>query len=136
MQLRAFIMNTIPRLGLLVALSMTALSGCYAGTYSTVPVTSAEVETGDDYQPAYYDGYVVYYDDIGRPYYYNNGIQVWISPGSPYYAGYVHHWHMYGGPRYHAWYVNHGYRYHSYRSSPGYHSYHGYRGAPARGHRR
>ena len=67
-----------------------------------------------DYQPQYYDGYVVYYDDYGRPYYYAGGAAYWIPPASPYYRVYVAHWHRYG-PAYHRWYVHDGYRYRGYR---------------------
>ncbi len=61
-----------------------------------------------------YDGYVVYYDEVGRPSYYVNGGVVWVSPGVPAYAGLVSHWRAYG-PAYHRWYTNHGYRYRAYR---------------------
>jgi hypothetical protein len=67
-----------------------------------------------DYEPAYYDGYVVYYDDVGRPYYYANGAVLWISPGAPEYVGLVHHWRVYG-PAYHRWYVRYGHGYRGYR---------------------
>ncbi len=67
----------------------------------------------DGYGPMYYDGYVVYYDDLGRPYYYPDGVAVWVPAGSPYYGPYVNHWHRYG-PAYHQWYVHDGYRYWGY----------------------
>lgn len=67
-----------------------------------------------EYQPQYYDGYVVYYDDYGRPYYYVNGAAYWVPPASPYYGVYVRHWRTYG-PAYHRWYVHYGYRYRGYR---------------------
>ena len=66
------------------------------------------------YEPAYYDGYVVYYDDVGRPYYYADGAAVWIGPGVPEYPRLVAHWRAYG-PAYHHWYVHDGYRYRGYR---------------------
>ena len=66
------------------------------------------------YEPAYYDGYVVYYDDVGRPYYYVDGAVVWIAPGVPEYPRLVAHWRTYG-PAYHPWYVHDGYRYRGYR---------------------
>jgi hypothetical protein len=65
------------------------------------------------YEPAYYDGYVVYYDDFGRPYYYVNGAAVWVSPGAPEYVVLVGHWRHYG-PAYHHWYAHYGYRYRAY----------------------
>jgi hypothetical protein len=64
--------------------------------------------------PQYYDGYVVYYDSVGRPYYYANGGVVWVSPASPFYFGYVNHWRVHGGAYYH-WNANYGYRYRGYR---------------------
>ena len=35
------------------------------------------------YEPAYYDGYVVYYDGGGGPIYYYNGAAMFIPPTSP-----------------------------------------------------
>jgi hypothetical protein len=105
----------------LSVVSTSALGGCYAEA-RPVTVTSAEVVTDDEYEPAYYDGYVVYYD-AGRPYYYEHGAVVWISPGSPYYPGLVHHYRVYG-PSYGRWYGHAGYRYRTYRRAPGYHYYH------------
>ena len=118
--------RSLPALALVV-LTASALGGCTVET-RPVAVTSADV-ADDDYQPAYYDGYVVYYDG-GRPYYYNGGAVVWISPSSPYYGGLVEHYRVYGRG-YGRWVAHDGYRYHAYRSAPGYH-YH--RAAPA--HRR
>lgn len=110
--------------------SSFVFAGCYAET-GTTTVTSADVVADDGYEPAYYDGYVVYYDDVGRPYYYDRGAVIWVSPGSPHYAGLVHHWHVYG-PAYRRWNARSGPRYHEVRRAPGYHSYHGYRGEPHR----
>jgi hypothetical protein len=103
--------------------------GCYAeaDVPTATVTTSGAVVAGDGYEPAYYDGYLVYYDDVGRPFYYDHGAVIWISPGSPYYGGLVSHWHTYG-PAYHRWYGHYGYRYRGYRAAPGYHAYHGYRG--------
>jgi hypothetical protein len=67
-----------------------------------------------DYQPQYYDGYVVYYDGVGRPYYYVNGGVYWVPPGSPFYFGLVNHW-RYHRDAYSRWYGYHGYRYRGYR---------------------
>jgi hypothetical protein len=126
-------MHTILRLAsvAIVLGCVGSLAGCYAETGTEPVVTSsAEIET-DGYEPAYYDGYVVYYDGGGRPYYYNRGAVVWVSPRSPHYVGLVNHWHTYG-PAYGRWYAHTGPRYHSYRVQPGYHAYHGYHSAPAR----
>jgi hypothetical protein len=74
----------------------------------------------EGYQPQFYDGYVVYYDDVGRPYYYNNGAVFWVPATSPLYIGYVNHWHAYG-PAYRSWYGHYGYRYRGYRAGGRYH---------------
>ena len=111
---------------LALCVPVLALGGCYADmepqpTY----VTSAEV---DGYVPAYYDGYVVYYDDYGRPYYYGpNGVAIWVDAGSPHYWGLVQHWRVYGHA-YPRWYAHYGARYRGYRAAPGYHAYGAYRG--------
>lgn len=106
---------------LLIALgSSVGATGCMVE--GDVPPPDAPV-VADGYEPAYYDGYVVYYDDYGRPYYYAGGAAVWISPGVPEYVGLVHHWHVYG-PYYHRWYAHYG------------HAYRGYRGYYRRGYRR
>lgn len=82
-------------------------SACYVDA-ETAPVFV------DGYEPSYYDGYVVYYDELGRPFYYLNGAVVWIGPEYPGYASLVHHWRIYR-PAYRHWYVNYGYRYRTYR---------------------
>jgi len=119
-------MIPVRRLTVAAALLVAAgfLPGCYAEAEPAY-VTSADVEYG--YVPAYYDGYVVYYDTIGRPYYYDGASVVWIPPSSPYYVGLRNHWHVYGHA-YPRWYSSYGYRYHGYRGAPGYHGYGGYRG--------
>ncbi|CAN5802358.1 hypothetical protein BH11MYX4_BH11MYX4_15260 [soil metagenome] len=110
--------------------SIPALGGCYPEA-RPVTLTSGEVVSDGGYEPAYYDGYVVYYDGDGRPFYYDGGTVVWVEPGSPYYPGLVRHYRLYA-PGYVRWYGHHGYRYRTYRGAPG---YHGYRPPPAR-HRR
>jgi hypothetical protein len=96
-----------------------AATGCYVE-----PVGPGPVVVGDyGYEPQYYDGYMVYYDGVGRPYYYANGAQVWVSPSSPYYSGYVSHYRTYGGA-YNRWYSGDGYRYRNYRGQGGYYGGH------------
>ncbi len=126
-------MITLARLSFAAALAALA-AGCYAETYpAAYGVTSADVTIGG-YSPAYYDGYVVYYDRIGRPYYYNGGVAYWIPPSSPYYGGYENHYRYYGG-YYPYWYNHYGYRYGGYRAGPpGYYGYRGYHGYPGRHH--
>jgi hypothetical protein len=91
----------------IVLVASPLLSGC-------VVEAGPPVGYVEGYAPAYYDGYVVYYDTVGRPYYYVNGAVVWVPPGAPGYPGLVAHWRTYG-PAYNRWYVNHGYRYRAYR---------------------
>jgi hypothetical protein len=98
-----------------------AAPGCYAEMQ--YPDTVYVGNYG--YEPMYYNGYVVYYDGVGRPFYYVGGRQVWIAPSSPYYAGYVAHYRTYG-PAYHNWYRGGGARYTTYRGPGGY--YGGHRG--------
>jgi hypothetical protein len=107
-------------------LALAGAAGCYAEAQPAA-VTSADVGV---WEPAYYDGYLVYYDDWGRPYYYGpGGAVLWVSPASPYYAGLTYHWRVYGHAYPH-WYHAEGWRYRGYRASPGYHAYHGYHGGP------
>jgi hypothetical protein len=95
-------------------------SACYVEEEAPPPVYV------EGYEPMYYDGYVVYYDDVGRPFYYVNGVVYWVPPTSPVYVGLVRHWRTYG-PGYRHWYGNYGYRYRGYRYR-GYRGYyHGYR---------
>jgi hypothetical protein len=68
----------------------------------------------EGYAPQYYDGYVVYYDTVGRPYYYVNGGVVWVSPAAPAYVGLTAHYRTYG-PAYGRWNAGYGYRYRAYR---------------------
>jgi hypothetical protein len=117
------------RLGMpLLALVGALLPGCYGYVeYPATTVTAADVPVGDGYPPAYYNGYVVFYDTTGRPFYYNRGAPVWVPPASPYYGGLVNHWQVYR-PAYGQWYNHYGYRYRGYRTAPGYNSYYGYHG--------
>jgi hypothetical protein len=96
--------------GLIVVAMAAVFGGLSAGCYAEEGPPPAYA---DGYEPDYYDGRVVYYDDAGRPFYYVGGAVVWVSPESPFYAGYVHHWRLYG-PAYHRWYGHYGYRYRGY----------------------
>jgi hypothetical protein len=71
----------------------------------------------EGYEPVYYDGHVIYYDDLGRPYYFTEGAIVWVPATSPVYVRLVNHWRFYG-PAYHRWYAHYGYRYHGYHGGP------------------
>lgn len=91
-------------------------SGCYGEEEGPPP------EYASGYEPMYYDGYVVYYDDTGRPYYHDNGVAIWIATSSPYYAGYVSHWRTYG-PAYGRWYGRYGARYRGYSRGRGFYGH-------------
>jgi hypothetical protein len=81
------------------------------------------------YQPLYYGGYVVYYDDGGRPFYTLGGVSYYIPVRSPYYAYYVGHYRTYGAA-YRGWYARGGWRTYGPR---GYHG--GVRGVYRGGYR-
>lgn len=99
--------------------------GCYVRAHAGPPVATTSAEA--DYQPAYYDGYVVYYDN-DRPFYYVNGVVTWVPQSSPHYQGLVSHYHAYGnGQGYARWNAQHGQQFRNTRPQPpGYHSYQGY----------
>jgi hypothetical protein len=113
---RTFPMNTL-RFGI-CALAL-ALPACGAlPTYYEDSPAPPPPERVEGYDPQLYDGYVVYYDDVGRPYHYYGGNVVWIQPEWPGYWGYVHHYRAYG-PAYHRWYQSRGPQYRSYRAGSG-----------------
>jgi hypothetical protein len=114
------------KLGHLALLSFLALPLASTGCY--VEADTPTVAYG--YEPQYYDGRMVYYDDYGHPFYYEGGAQVWVPTTSPYYWGYVNHWRAYG-PAYRRWYGAYGYRYRGWTGYRGYYGghagYHAYR---------
>ena len=61
---------------------MIALAGLFVAGCLVVPAHHRVVVVGPpveyDYQPVLYDGYVVYYTDMGVPYYWVGGAQVWV----------------------------------------------------------
>lgn len=83
--------------------ALSSLAGCYVYTDPAPPVSRVDYA----YEPVYYEGRVVYYDDTGAPY-------VVVDDGSPYYVPrtyvqygfYVNHYHRYG-PGYHRWVRTH-----------------------------
>jgi hypothetical protein len=83
-------------------IGLMVCSACYVAEVSTPAYV-------DGYQPQFYEGYVVYYDQLGRPYYYSSGVPYWVPVTSPVYVGLVNHWHVYG-PAYGHWYARYGYR--------------------------
>jgi hypothetical protein len=90
----------------LATLFATGATGCYARAEPVVYV--------DAYQPTYYEGYVVYYDGVGRPYYYYDGESRWVPRTYVHYDLLVGHYHRYR-PAYHRWYRHEGHRYRTYR---------------------
>lgn len=111
-------MVTLRKVLVAIALATTpCLAGCYAD--AAYPVEA------EGWQPQYYDGYMVYYDQGGQPFYYVNGAAVWIPQSSPYYAQFNGYWRA-NPYAYSRWHARYGASYHSYRVSPGFHgSYHG-----------
>jgi len=117
----------MPRLRNLILIAAVACAAPLASGCYVEPADGPVAEYG--YEPVYYDGALVYYDDYGRPFYYSGGASVYITPAMPNYGFYVDHWRRFG-PYYHRWYANRGYRYRTYRGS--YRGY-GYRGGAYRG---
>lgn len=102
------VMRNALRYGMVALLLSTAglvTQGCYV---------EAEPVYAEGYQPAFYNGYLVYYDAGGRPFYYERGVPVFVPVTSPFYIGLVNHWHTYG-PAYGRWYAHYGARYRGYR---------------------
>lgn len=93
----------------LLALGLLGSGGCYV---ESGLIAAPEYAYG--YPPVYYDGYVVYYDGLGRPYYHVNGAVVWIPPTARIYPALVTHWRAYR-PAYHHWYHQRGHEYRTYR---------------------
>jgi hypothetical protein len=111
------------------------VGGCYVETVSPEGVVVGNY----GYEPMYFNGYMVYYDGVGRPFYYANGVQVWIPAASPYYHSYIAHYRTYGHA-YARWYAGGGYRYRTFRGGTGYYGgHHNYvrthRAAPVRHYR-
>jgi len=121
-------MKTLPLLLFATALALPAC-GSLPAYYEEDPPDPAPLAV-EGYAPPLYDGYVVYYDDIGHPYYYDDGGAVWIQPEWPGYWGYVNHYQAYGGG-YHRWYAAHGAHYRGWRGGGGHGG--GFRGGGSHG---
>lgn len=78
------------------------LSGCYV--YAD-PVPVARVETS--YEPMFYEGNPVYYDDAGAPFIYVGAGIHYIPTTYVSYGLYVNHYHRYQ-PGYRTWVRTHG----------------------------
>lgn len=93
---------------------LSALVGTCALTAGCYAELEAEPVSVDGYAPQYYDGYVVYYDTVGRPYYYNGGGVYYVPPTYREYGRLTRHYQTYREP-YVRWQGNYGTRYRSYR---------------------
>ena len=103
------------------------IAACFTGSAALgVGCTIEELpppEYADGYDPQYYDGYIVYYDDVGRPFYYLDGAVVWVPLESPFYVRYVNQWQIHG-PEYRRWYIEYGDHYKHYRGRAGHYGGH------------
>jgi hypothetical protein len=86
----------------IVAGSALALSGCYV--YSEPVPAGAEVDAG--YAPVYYEGNVVYYDDVGEPYVYVGAEVHYVPRTYVSYGYYRDHYRRYR-TGYHHWVRSH-----------------------------
>lgn len=69
------------------------------------------------YEPVYYEGNMVFYDDHGLPYYYTDGVVYYVPRTSPQFNVYVGHYGRYR-TSYRRWYQTEGHVYvHRHRSS-------------------
>jgi hypothetical protein len=87
-----------------------------AGAACVVPLEAKAqiVVASADYQPMFYDGCVVFFDDWGRPFIYVDGGVFYIPTTYAYYSSYLSHYRVHR-VRYHAWHRTHGMRFHHYR---------------------
>jgi hypothetical protein len=100
---------------LALAAVVAGLAPTYAGCYDAEPLPPG---FEDGYEPTYFDGHVVYYDDTGRPFYYLHGEVAWVPSTSPYYVGYNNDWKQHRDA-YRRWYVHHGRSYADYNRGAG-----------------
>jgi hypothetical protein len=108
--------KALERFGLVAAMVAVvgfSFSGC------VVSVDPAPVSVGTSYyNPMYYNGYVVYYDTVGRPIYYVGGSMYYIPSTYVHYHALTGHYATYRG-NYHRWYGAQGHRYRTYnRAQP------------------
>jgi hypothetical protein len=95
---------------LIGVMSITAVSCVFS-------VDPAPVSVGTSYyNPMYYNGYVVYYDTLGRPIYYVNGATYYVPSTYVHYHALSRHYVTYRH-HYHRWYGSHGHRYRTYHRS-------------------
>ncbi len=91
-------------LAVLLGTLSLSLSGCTIGVHSgPIPVATSY------YSPLYYNGYIVYYDAVGRPIYYANGVQYYVPNTYAYYPRLVRHYRSHRHA-YRRWYRSRGRR--------------------------
>lgn len=95
-------MNRIIPLAIL-SLAAPLFGGCYVYTDPAPPAVAVEADT---YQPAYYDGAVVYYDTVGTPFVYVGDEVHYVPRSYVHYNVLVGHYH-HNTRSYHAWYRSH-----------------------------
>jgi hypothetical protein len=106
-------MKTINRKALFLVAGLAILT---AGI--TLPSTAKAqtiVVSSANYQPMFYNGYLVFFDDWGRPFINVDGEVVFIPTTYVYYTTFVRHFRIHRA-RYHAWYRTHGVRLRTHRS--------------------
>lgn len=94
----------------LVKISLVAAGMAILGTGCAIRATPAAYVSADadvDYEPAYYDDYVVYYDDGGLPYYYSSGRVVYVPQTDVRFRVLTGHYHSHRA-QYRSWYSVHG----------------------------
>lgn len=103
-------------LAMLVVGSMFIAMGCGVAVRGPgIEVSTPTVTVGTSYYtPLYHDGYILYFDTVGRPYYYVGGAVVYVPPGHPYYSRYTLHYRTHGA-HYRRWHTTRGHRYRTYR---------------------
>jgi hypothetical protein len=70
------------------------------------------------YQPVYYSGYPIFYNDAGQPIYYVDGSVAYVPSSDPGYAGWVRYYQLHRG-LYLRWYQARGRYFHWYRTPIG-----------------
>ena len=123
-------MNNVKRVGLMLALVGAAgmfTSGCFVSASPAEPAVATNY-----YTPQYYNGYVVYYDEVGRPVYYLGGARYYIPSTYVHYNHYMNHYRVHR-VHYNRWYGHRGHTYRTYRRG---HTTHHRGRAPARTHHR
>lgn len=100
--------NLTMTLAFLGAVGMAA-PGCVIRARPAEPVVATSY-----YTPLYYNGYVVYYDTLGRPMYYAGGVRYYV-PSTYVYYGRLRTHYLSHRVYYNRWYRARGHRYRRYR---------------------